>query len=372
MAYLWVLLSATCGTAILSWCAVGLIRNLAVQWNIVDVPNERSSHRIPVPLCGGISLVVLNLCAWLVVAMMHHGISIRHALIFIASSSLIAIVGFMDDVFHVPYRLRLLAQGVAAAAFIGGYTSFGLVNIPVVGFVSLGFVGVLVTFVWFIGMTNAYNFMDGIDGMVGGQTAVAGVGWVILGALTNHLFLTVLGACLAGSSVGFLAHNWYPARVFMGDTGATFLGYTLAAMTVVAARNDPRLALAGALLVWPSIFDTSFTVIRRLIHGDNIFAGHRSFLFHRLIHVGWSHSAASALYIPLPILGALLATTWEYGSRALHTLVVAATMTACLSLWAVVRHQELSHVHHDPLSTGLLSSSVPVSGADSVGEARAS
>jgi UDP-GlcNAc:undecaprenyl-phosphate/decaprenyl-phosphate GlcNAc-1-phosphate transferase len=222
-----------------------------------------------------------------------------------------------------------------------GYGAFQAVTIPIVGTISLGVVGVVLSLLWIVGLTNAYNFMDGIDGMVGGQTVAAGLGWVALGALTHHLLLAGLGAVLAASSLGFLGHNWYPARIFMGDVGATFLGYTLAAITIVAAHSDPKLALAGVLLVWPSIFDTGFTVFRRLRRGENIFAGHRSFLFHRLIHVGWSHAAASSIYIPLPILGALLAATWEKGSRPLHVAVVMASISACYALWALIRQQEI-------------------------------
>jgi UDP-N-acetylmuramyl pentapeptide phosphotransferase/UDP-N-acetylglucosamine-1-phosphate transferase len=334
---------ASCGVALVSWCAVAVIRVLAIRWNIVDVPNARSSHSLPVPLCGGIALVVINLAAWISFAFLHQGLSMKHALVFIASAALIAIISFVDDLSHVPYGIRLVAQGVAAALFIAGYAPFNTVSMPVFGTVALGGIGVVLTFLWFIGLTNAYNFMDGIDGMVGGQTIAAGLGWILLGTLTHHSLLVGLGACLAASSTGFLAHNWHPARIFMGDVGATFLGYTFAAITVVAARSDPRLALAGVLLVWPSIFDTGFTVFRRLSRGDNIFAGHRSFLFHRLIHVGWSHAAASTLYIPLPIVGALLAATWEYGSPALHTGVIAAALSFCFALWALVRHQEIRH-----------------------------
>jgi UDP-N-acetylmuramyl pentapeptide phosphotransferase/UDP-N-acetylglucosamine-1-phosphate transferase len=176
----------------------------------------------------------------------------------------------------------------------------------------------------------------------------------MLAGITHRLVLAGLGACLAASALGFLAHNWQPARIFMGDVGATFLGYSFAAMTVIAAHSDPRLALAGVLLVWPSIFDTGFTVLRRLRHRQNIFTGHRTFLFHRLIHTGWSHAAATALYLPLPIFGALLAVTWAQGSRPLHVAVAVAIISACVALWALVRHQERLWIDEDPVAAALL------------------
>jgi UDP-GlcNAc:undecaprenyl-phosphate/decaprenyl-phosphate GlcNAc-1-phosphate transferase len=353
------LLLASCGVALLSWCAVWVTRELAVRWNIVDTPNERSSHALPVPLCGGIGLVVINLAVWIVFAFSHQGVTLRHAIVIIVGATLIAGISLIDDLGHVPYGYRLLAQGSAALIFIVGYGAFQAVTLPVLGTISLGVVGVVLSLLWIVGLTNAYNFMDGIDGMVGGQTVAAGLGWVALGALTHHLLLAGLGAVLAASSLGFLGHNWYPARIFLGDVGATFLGYTLAAITIVAAHSDPRLALAGVLLVWPSIFDTGFTVFRRLQRGDNIFAGHRSFLFHRLIHVGWSHAAASSFYIPLPILGALLAATWEKGSRPVHAATVVAIIAACYALWALVRNQEIQSATSSMVALALAEGAEP-------------
>jgi hypothetical protein len=161
----------------------------------------------------------------------------------------------------------------------------------------------------------------------------------------------VLGACLAASSLGFLIHNWHPARIFLGDTGATFLGYCFAVLPVIGARYDPRLALAGVLLVWPAVFDSGFTVLRRIRNHEPILCGHRTFLFHRLLHAGWSHQAAALLYIPLPILGATLAFTWEMGNPAIHAFAGVAVGALCLGLWLLVRQQEQRLIHaRNPVS----------------------
>ena len=118
--------------------------------------------------------------------------------------------------------------------------------------------------------------------------------------------------------------------------GSTFLGYSFAILPLIAAHYDPRLALAGVLLVWPVVFDSSFTVIRRLRRGQNIFTGHREFLFHRLVAAGWTHRAATLLYAPLPLIGAAFAFTWQYGNPFLHVCVAAALIAACASLWRFV------------------------------------
>jgi UDP-N-acetylmuramyl pentapeptide phosphotransferase/UDP-N-acetylglucosamine-1-phosphate transferase len=182
--------------------------------------------------------------------------------------------------------------------------------------------------------------MDGLDGLLGGQATSAGIGWAALGIITHRPLLIALGLLLAASSFGFLVHNWHPARIFMGDVGSTFLGYSFAVLPVLAARSDPKIALAGVLLVWPAIFDTGFTVLRRLWHRQNIFIGHRTFLFHRLVAAGWSHASAAAFYMVLPILGAVLACTWTMGSQPIHAVIAFCVVAACAGLWRLVCREE--------------------------------
>jgi UDP-N-acetylmuramyl pentapeptide phosphotransferase/UDP-N-acetylglucosamine-1-phosphate transferase len=288
--------------------------------------------------------VVVNSAVWLWLGVIHRSTPGQHAFALITGGLLIAAVSLMDDLHPISYKIRLATQGVAATVFIGGVTYWQTLSLPVVGSFSIGLGGMVLTWFWIVGLTNAYNFMDGVDGMAGGQAVAAGVGWVILGLLTGQLVLVLLGGCLAATSLGFLIHNWHPARIFMGDVGATFLGYSFAAITVMATHDVPKLGLAGVLLVWPSIFDTGFTVLRRLRRRENIFVGHRTFLFHRLTSAGWSHATAALLYIPLPILGAVLACTWAEGPRPLHIGITLVAMSACFALWSLVRHQERQQV----------------------------
>jgi UDP-GlcNAc:undecaprenyl-phosphate GlcNAc-1-phosphate transferase len=311
-----------------------------VRWNILDIPNERSSHSRAVPLGGGVAIVCVNLAAWSYVGFITHIMSWQHALVFIVGALLVGTVSFIDDLGHVPYPVRLLVHGVAAAVFIFGYTSWNVITLPLLGALTLGAAGTVLTFFWIVGLTNAYNFMDGLDGTLSGQATAAGLGWIALGLLSGHPLLMGIGALTAASSLGFLLHNWHPARIFMGDVGSTFLGFSFAVLPVIAAHFDSRLALAGVLLVWPAVFDSSFTVARRLRRGENIFVGHRTFLFHRLIEVGWSQPAAASLYTALPIMGAVLACTWYKGNPIIHTIIGVTVGCACVGLWLLVRQQE--------------------------------
>jgi UDP-N-acetylmuramyl pentapeptide phosphotransferase/UDP-N-acetylglucosamine-1-phosphate transferase len=334
---------------IATYGAVSAVRKGSIRWGLWDVPNQRSSHQRPVPSGGGVAFVVMVFLAWLATSEVgqvlfgYPVVSRYHALIFILSGALIAGISLIDDLGHVPYGIRLSVHVAAAAIFVLFYTYWSVLNLPLFGTFALGTGGLVLSVVWIVGLTNAYNFIDGLDGLAAGQAVAASIGWTALGLATGHPVIAGTGVLLGACSLGFLVHNWYPARIFMGDVGSTFLGFCFAVLPLIAARYDLRLALAGVLLVWPAIFDSSLTVIRRLTHGDNIFVGHREFLFHRLVACGWSHSAAAALYIPLPLIGAALAFSWEYGNRVIHALVLASLVTLCAWLWLFVRQVERRH-----------------------------
>ncbi|GAC1527643.1 MAG: MraY family glycosyltransferase [Chloroflexota bacterium] len=323
-----------------SYVAVLWISPQAQRWNHVAHPNERSSHPAPIPYGGGLVVVAIGAVAWLVFIRVHPGLRWDHALSFAAGGLLIACISFIDDFGHVPYTVRLAVHILAGLCFVVGWGTWNHVELPIIGMVTLGIFALPTALLWIVGVTNSFNFIDGIDGLAAGQAVGAGLGWTLLGAMMHHPPIAVAGMVLAASSLGFLIHNWQPATIFLGDVGSTFLGYSFSTLAVVSALYDPRLALCGVLLVWPAVFDSAFTVFRRLYNGQSIFVGHRTFLFHRLVDAGWSHAATASLYIPLSLLGAILAATWQVGSRFVHTLIGLALVVLCLSLWLLVHLEE--------------------------------
>ncbi|MCX6038443.1 MAG: glycosyl transferase, partial [Chloroflexi bacterium] len=210
------------------------------------------------------------------------------------------------------------------------------------GTINLGWLGLAITFLWIVGLINAYNFMDGIDGIAGGQAVVAGLGWIVLGWLGNQTLVVALGLLLAASSLGFLGYNWPPAKIFMGDVGSAFLGYTFAVLPVVAVQRDPRFALAGVLLVWPFVFDAAFTFLRRLLHRENVFTAHRSHLYQRLVATGFSHKTVASLYIGLAIMGLVCSVALVMEWRWADYLTAIVIVVAPLFLWLGTRWKERS------------------------------
>ncbi len=324
---------------LVSYMSVGAVRRLAFFWGIVAIPNERSSHSRAIPLGGGVVLVAINLGGWAWYSETHAQFSM--VLVYVVTGALlVGVVSLLDDLRHVPIGIRILVHLLAATIVISGVGHWNRLEFPVVGIISIGVLGVPLTVIWIVGLTNSYNFMDGLDGMAAGQASTAGIAWLVLGWATGHPTLAVIGALLAATSLGFLVHNWQPASIFMGDVGSTFLGYSLAILPVIAAPYDARFVLVGVLLVWPAIFDSGFTVLRRLSRHENVLTGHRSFLFHRLVYCGWSHASAASLYTALPLLGAGLAFSWEYNNRLAHLGAAVGLCLLCLGLWLLVLHQE--------------------------------
>ncbi len=295
----------------LTWAGAALLRRWAPRLGLLDIPNERSSHTVPTPRGGGLAIVVATILGlWLVYAVLKPGELAVALLIYTLGAAQIAVVSWANDRRSLSATVRLASHALGAALGIFAFGYWHTVSLPLLGLVSLGWLGGFITLLWIVGLTNAYNFMDGIDGLAGGQAVIAGLGWAVLGGLSRQPLVSAFGLLLAASSLGFLAHNWPPARIFMGDVGSAFLGYTFAVVAVMAAAADTRLALAGVLLLWPFVFDTALTFLCRLLKGENVFAAHRSHLYQRLILAGHSHRAVTLLYLGLALIGAALAVGW--------------------------------------------------------------
>jgi len=282
---------------VLTYFGVEAFRRWTLRREILDVPNERSSHTVPTPRGGGLVIVLVCLLFYTIYAgFIVHNFSIAY----FAGAILIAVISWFDDLKSVPAALRFLVHAIGAALAIYALGYWQKIYLPSAGEIDLGFIGIILTFFWIIWLTNAYNFMDGIDGIAGTQGLTAGIGWLLIGFFFNLEITSFLGGVLALSNLGFLLHNWQPAKIFMGDVGSAFLGYTFAVIPLVAANEmqsgQTRFTAAAALLVWLFVFDTLYTFCRRLLRGEKFWRAHRSHLYQRLVISGYSHRFVTILY----------------------------------------------------------------------------
>ena len=326
-----------CGIALTAFTASYLfvigIQRWALRNNLLDIPNKRSSHVVPTPSGGGLAIVIVTLIGsgafWFIKPLW----PLNGLINLVLGAVIVAGISWWDDLHPVPFWIRFTVHITVAGIVVMGFGPWRVLQIPLVGTLDLGWVGLPITLLWIVGLINAYNFMDGIDGIAGGQAVVAGLGWIILGWSDNQPLVVILGLLLAASSLGFLGHNWSPARIFMGDVGSAFLGYTFAVLPVIAPQHDNRFAFAGMLLVWPFVFDTVFTFLRRLLHRENVFTAHRSHLYQRLVSTGFSHKKVASLYIGLAIIGLVCSVALVIEWRWAEYLTVIAMIIAPLILW---------------------------------------
>ena len=280
-----------------------------IRWahrlGIIDQPNARSSHTQPTPRGGGLAIVGVGLLA--IVALIAAGISPpRGGGWVLAAAAIVAVVSGIDDLASLSPRLRLPVHFFAALIAVLSVGPVDALDFGPLGRFDLGIAGWPLTIIWIVGMTNAFNFMDGIDG-IAALTALFALAVLAAGLnIAEEPFPSFTAAAIAAASAGFLIWNWQPARIFMGDVGSAFLGFTIAAIPLLADREARAwLMPLTALLMWPFIADTTYTLIQRLRRGEDVLEAHRSHIYQRLVAAGCSHEVVALLYVVASIAAAV-------------------------------------------------------------------
>ena len=254
-----------------------------IAWPILDHPNARSAHARPTPRGGGVGVVAAFVAGMLVLYQVADfaRIADRQFLGVILAAVAIAVVALVDDMRDLSARLRLAAQCAAALVAVGSGLVVTRLAIPWVGVVDLGWIGLPLTLVWIVGCTNAVNFMDGLDGLVGGTLLVVAGALTLIAATQAGWFVYAAALFLAAGFAGFLPFNLHPARIFMGDVGSQFAGFVLAVLAVAASRFDGQQVsfLIVPLLMFGLLFDAAFTLARRALMGERLAEGHRTHLY---------------------------------------------------------------------------------------------
>ncbi len=324
------------GVVLALWTAwfASRVRRWALQENLLDVPNERSGHTKAVPRVGGLSIVLTVLLGLLAFGLLIP-LETPWFWILYVSGTLIIGAGLIDDLAHLSARTRFIIHIVAAVVIVLWIGNELTIVFPravnVTGPVAL--IGIVVFVVWNI---NAYNFMDGIDGLAAAQAVVVGL---VLGGIAwfnGNAPLALTWLLVASASAGFLRWNWMPAKIFMGDLCSGFLGITFAVLALWGKLTETVPTTAFLILMAIFYTDPALTVLFRLFAGKNIFQAHRDFGFHHAVRKGYSHGRVTTaillievLYLtPLAITATVLASTWS-----LLTLAAAYLPTIALALY---------------------------------------
>ena len=279
---------------------------LAARWRLVDLPNRRSAHSLPTARGGGVAIVSTFTLGAIAVAIRWPAVAVPVLLGALLPSLTIGAVGFVDDIRSLRASLRLFIQIGIAVVITGALGPIDAIAVPGLPRLELGMFAWPFTVVWIVGLTNAFNFMDGSDGMAGLGAVVMGLCIGLLGLRLQSHVPMLLAVFLAAAAGGFLVFNWPPARIFMGDVGSGFLGTFLAALPLLfPPATRPLIFVPVVLCLWPYVYDPFLSVLRRIANKKNPFVPHREFLFHRLIRSGATHSQAAVLYGLMAALGGL-------------------------------------------------------------------
>ena len=313
----------------LSLLITPLTIRLAHKIGVVDIPNERSMHIQSKTRLGGLGMAIALGTAVFVFLPFNNIIAG-----FLAGLAIIVLVGLIDDIYEVRALYKLLGQIVAASVFIlvSGKSLVTMGNMFGTGDLRLGWLEIPVTIFCIAGFINALNLSDGLDGLAGGISAIAALFLMSLAAQVQQWESVGILLALFGAIIGFLRYNTFPAKLFMGDTGSLFLGYTLATCSVIilaeTAYTDPVIIKPVSMLVILAIplMDTTYVMTRRVLLGKNPFDPDKTHLHHKLIALGIPHGAVvSLLYLGMFLFGALSILIADYPDwlQALITILLA-------------------------------------------------
>ncbi|HIW57322.1 MAG TPA: undecaprenyl/decaprenyl-phosphate alpha-N-acetylglucosaminyl 1-phosphate transferase [Firmicutes bacterium] len=288
---------------LIAFSATPMVISLAHKVNAIDVPKDaRRVHKKPTPLMGGLAIFYGFIVSVLCFATLD-----RETLGVLIGAVIIVTTGIIDDITDMKAIVKLLCQVLAAAVVVYSGVRIEHIANPLSSWVGPPYiilnywVSCAVTMFWIVGICNALNLIDGLDGLAVGVSSIASTAMLALTILSQNLNASILIAAVAGACLGFLPYNFNPAKIFMGDTGALFLGYILACVSIQGMlKMSAVITFAVPILILGlPIFDTAFAIVRRLLTGRSPMSPDRGHLHHRLLDMGFSQRRVVAILYTL-------------------------------------------------------------------------
>jgi UDP-GlcNAc:undecaprenyl-phosphate GlcNAc-1-phosphate transferase len=327
---------------VLAYLATPFVKKLAWRIGAVDIPRDnRRVHTHPIPRIGGLAIY-----AGFVAAVMLTLPFDRMMAGLLLGSGIIVILGIVDDIKEISPKVKLLGQIAAAVVLVAFGIQVEWVTNPLGGMFYLGKLSAPLTIFWVVGITNTLNFIDGLDGLAAGVASIASVTLLFVALEQGQGHIVILASALAGSALGFLPFNFNPAKIFMGDTGAMFLGFTLAAISIEGAiKSAATIALvAPVLALGLPIFDTAFAILRRLASGHPVMQADKGHIHHRLLALGLNQrQTVIIMYFISMGLGASAILMNSVGIRE-AVVVLAVTLS---SLFFIARPKGVVDIKHN-------------------------
>ncbi len=324
---------------LISFSATPVVIGIAKKIKAIDVPkDERRVHKKPIPLIGGLAIFYGFLISVLCFCKID-----RSVIGILIGAIIIVTTGIIDDKYDLPAKLKLLMQIAAAGVVVAFGVEMEYIKNPFTDeYIVLGWAAIPITIIWIVGVTNAVNLTDGLDGLAAGISTIASVSLLMLILFTDNLNLAIMTAAVAGAGFGFLPYNFNPAKIFMGDTGSMFLGYILACISVQGLmKTYTVISFAVPILVLGlPIFDTLFAIVRRIVTGRPIMSPDRGHLHHRLLDMGFSQRQTVAILYTLTAILCLTAIVIFLQNAIRGFVLVLAVIIIIVVCFAVMDYNE--------------------------------
>lgn len=278
---------------LISFIATPLVRKLAFKVGAVDIPKDnRRVHKEPMPLIGGLAIFIGVVMVMLIFLPLN-----KSTVSILLGGTIILMGGIIDDLRELRPKYKLIFQILAGVVLILGDVKVEFITNPFAKSTTLlylNWLSIPITLFWVVGITNTLNFIDGLDGLSAGVAMISSLSLMVVAGRFEYTSVIIISAAVAGACLGFLPYNFNPAKIFMGDTGALFLGFMLAAISIEGVMKSVATiaVIAPILILGVPIFDTTFAIFRRLLNGQSVAAADKGHLHHRLLNKGFSQKKA--------------------------------------------------------------------------------
>ncbi len=336
---------------LVAFAATPMVISLAHKINAIDVPKDaRRIHKKPIPLIGGLAIFYGFIVSVLCFA------TIDNELMGVLLGAIVIVVtGIVDDMKSLPAIVKLMCQLLASAIVVYSGVRIEHFANPFSAwfgppYVTFSFwVSIAVTMIWITGITNAVNLIDGLDGLAVGVSTIASASLMALTLISDNLNVAIITAAVAGAGFGFLPYNFHPAKIFMGDTGALFLGYILACISVQGfLKMSAIISFAVPILVLGlPIFDTIFAIVRRLLTGRSPMSPDRGHLHHRLLDMGFSQRRVVAILYTLTAVLCMTAVVISIKGYSRGVVLIVSVLVIILVSMKVMDSQKDPGLHSD-------------------------
>lgn len=320
-----------------------IFKIISVQTGLVDKPNARRINQVPMPSAGGLPIFITFVISTLV--LFRDAIPLFYILPILAGSAVIVVTGILDDRYELNPRQKSVGILIAALIiyFFSKDSHFNFMTIPLIGHVEFGWFSLPITIFWIFGITNAVNLIDGLDGLASGVsiiglTTIGVIGYFFLHESTTFISLAIF--CLVASIMGFFPYNFYPAKIYLGDTGALFLGFMIAVLSLQGLKNVTFITLITPLMILGvPVTDTFFAMVRRRAKKMPMSTADKQHLHHRLINLGFTHRGAVLTIYAIAVLFSFTALLINYMGRSgtiILILVMGFAVTFLLELIGLI------------------------------------